>query len=86
MVSHHCAKFVGHSHSTSGDIIFLLVEEQDCTWSHLNLPLLFIPKVYGNLCSHQQNSIIKRTLKKTFANERVSNEISSILVTHHLLG
>ena len=64
MVSHHCAKFVGHSHSTSGDIMFLVVEEQDCTWSHLNLPLLFIPKVYGNLCSHQQNSTIKRTLKK----------------------
>ena len=29
MVSHHPAKFGGHSHCGSGDIMFLVAEEQD---------------------------------------------------------
>ena len=29
MVSHHAAKFGSHKHCGSGDIIFLVVEEQD---------------------------------------------------------
>ena len=33
MVSHHFAKFGGQKHCVSGDIIFLVVEEQDCTYS-----------------------------------------------------
>ena len=35
-VSHHPAKFGGHRHCGSGDIILLLVEEQDSTLARLN--------------------------------------------------
>ena len=42
MVSHHRAKFGGHSQCGSGDKMFLVVEEQDSTCSLLNSPLLFI--------------------------------------------
>ena len=36
MVSHHPAKFGGHRHSASGDIMFLVVERHDSTCSRLN--------------------------------------------------
>ena len=35
-------KFVDHRHCVSGDILFLVVEEQDSTCSRLNQTLLFI--------------------------------------------
>lgn len=35
MVSHHAPKFGDHSHYGSGDIMFLGVEEQDSTFSHM---------------------------------------------------
>ena len=38
MVSHHPAKFGGHRHYGSGDMMFVVVEEQD---SCLDPPLLF---------------------------------------------
>ena len=47
MVSHHPFKFDGHEHCGSGDIIFLLVEEQDSTCSRLNLPFIFSSKRHG---------------------------------------
>ena len=43
MVSRHPAKFVGHKYCVSGYML-LVVEEQDLTCSHLNLPLLLISK------------------------------------------
>lgn len=45
-------------------------------------PLLFISKTHGISCSHTLNSKINKTLRKPFAS--VSNEISTILVTHFL--
>ena len=81
MVSYHPAKFDGHRHWVSGDM-FLVVEEQDSSGSHLNLPLLFITKAHGMLCSHTRNFIITRTLVKMLPS--VSNEISPIIVTHDL--
>ena len=36
MVSHHRAKFDGYRHCSSGDNTFLVVEEQDFTYSPLN--------------------------------------------------
>ena len=41
MVSHHPANFGGHRYCGRGDIILLVVDEQDSTCSRLNLPLLF---------------------------------------------
>ena len=41
MVSHHPAKFAVHRHCGSGDIIFVVTEEQDSTGSRLN-PLLLL--------------------------------------------
>ena len=44
MVSHHPAKFGGHRHCGSGDMIFLVAEEENSKCSCFNLPLLFISK------------------------------------------
>ena len=46
MVSHHLSKFGGHKHCCSGDM-FLVVQEQDSTYSRLIPPSLFIPKARG---------------------------------------
>ena len=44
----HPAKFAGHRHCGSGgDVMFLVVEEQDSTCSRLNPLLLFISKRHG---------------------------------------
>ena len=42
MVSKQPAKFGGHRQCGSGDIMFLVIDEQDSTYSCLNPPLLFI--------------------------------------------
>ena len=42
MVSHHPAKFGDHRHCGSGDIMFLVAEEENSRCSHFNPPLLFI--------------------------------------------
>ena len=42
MISHHPAKFGGHRHYGSGDMMLVVVEGQDSTCSRLDLPLLFI--------------------------------------------
>ena len=55
MVSHHPAKFGGHRHSASGDIMFLVVERHDSTCSRLNPPLLFISKAHGISSSQIQH-------------------------------
>ena len=47
MVSHHIAKFGGHRKCGSGDIMFLLVEEQDSTCPLLNPSVLLIAKAHG---------------------------------------
>ena len=47
MVSHHSAKFGGHRHCGSGDIMFLVAKEENYRWSHFNPPLLFISKGHG---------------------------------------
>ena len=47
MVSHQPAKISGYRHGGNGDIMFLVVEEQDSTYSCLNPPLLFIFKGHG---------------------------------------
>ena len=40
MVSHHPAKFGDHRHCGSGDIMFLVAEEENSKCSCFNLPLL----------------------------------------------
>ena len=55
MVSHHTAKFGGHRHCGSGDMMFVVVEEQDSTCPRLDPPLLFISKAHGIPCPHIQN-------------------------------
>ena len=47
MVSHHPAKFNDHRLCDSGDVMFLVVEEENSTCSRFNLPLLFISKGHG---------------------------------------
>ena len=47
MVSHHPAKFGGHGHCGSGDVMFLVVKDQDSTCPPFHLLLLFILRVYG---------------------------------------
>ena len=42
MVSHGSAKFGGHRHCGSGDLMFLVVEGQDSSCPRLNSRLLFI--------------------------------------------
>ena len=43
MVSHHSAKFGDHRYCGSGDIMFLVAEEESSRCSRFNLPLLFNP-------------------------------------------
>ena len=45
-VSHHLAKFCGHSHCGSRDMMFIVVKEQDSTCFRLNPPLLFVSKAF----------------------------------------
>ena len=52
MVSHHPAKFGGPRRCGSGDLIFLVVEEQDSTCFRFNPQLLFISKAHGVVMSH----------------------------------
>ena len=53
MVSHHIAKFADHRHRNSGEIMFLVAEEEifRCCRFHppllFNPPLLFISKEHG---------------------------------------
>ena len=47
MVSHHPAKFGDHRHCGSGDIMFLVAEEENSRCSRFNPPLLFISKGHG---------------------------------------
>ena len=44
MVSHHPAKFGGHSSCDSGDIMSLVAKKEDFRCCHFNPPLLFISK------------------------------------------
>ena len=44
MVSRHPARIGGHRHFGSADMIYLMVEGQDFTYSRVNPPLLFISK------------------------------------------
>ena len=46
MISHCPAKFGGHRHCGSGDIMLLVAEEEDFRCCHFNSPLLFISKRY----------------------------------------
>ena len=55
MVSHHLAKFGGHRHCGSGDMMFLVVEEQGSTCPCFNIPLLIISKGHGMPCPHTKN-------------------------------
>ena len=80
MVSHHSAKFGDHRHCGSGDIMFLVAEEENSRCSRFNPPSLFNPpllfifkghglKAYGmsypdHTRSKQQ---FDKTLKITFA-------------------
>ena len=41
MVSHHPAKFGGHRHCGSGDIMFSVAKEENSRCSRFNPPLLF---------------------------------------------
>ena len=47
MVSHHPAKFDGHRHCGSGDIIFLVAEEENSRYSLFNQPLLYSSNGHG---------------------------------------
>ena len=47
MVSHHSAKFGSNRHCGSGDMLFLVAEEENSRFSRFNLPLLFISKGHG---------------------------------------
>ena len=47
MVSHHPVKFGDHRHCGSGDIMFLVAEEENSRCSRFNPPLLFISKGHG---------------------------------------
>ena len=44
MVSHHSAKFSDHRHCGTGDMIFLVAEEENSRCSRFNLSLLFVSK------------------------------------------
>ena len=59
MVSHHPSKLGGQRYRGSGDISFLVAEEQDST-SCLNLSLLFTPTAHDMACSHTQVSEHRR--------------------------
>ena len=50
-MSHQPDSFNGHG-GDRGDIMFLVVEEEDSTCSLLNLSLMFFSKADGMLCSH----------------------------------
>ena len=47
MVSHHPANFGGHSRCGSGDIMFLVAEEEDSRCCCFSPKLLFISKGHG---------------------------------------
>ena len=47
MISHHPAKFGDHKQCGSGDIMFLVAEEENCRCSRFNPSLLFISKGRG---------------------------------------
>ena len=47
MVSQNPANFGGHAHYGNGDIMFLVVEEEDSRCSRFNPPLLFISEGHG---------------------------------------
>ena len=47
MVSYHPVNFGGNEQCASGDIMFLVIEEEDSTCPRLNLSLLFISKGRG---------------------------------------
>ena len=47
MVSHHPANFGGHSRRGSGDIMFLVAEEEDSRYCCFSPKLLFISKGHG---------------------------------------
>ena len=47
MVTHHPAKFSDQRHCGSGDIMFLVAEEENSRCCRFNPPLLFISKGHG---------------------------------------
>ena len=47
MVSHHSANFGGRRNLGSGDILLLVVKEQNSICPCLNLSLVFISKAHG---------------------------------------
>ena len=56
MQSYHPVKFDGHRHCGGGDIIMVLVvEEQTFTCYHFILPLLFFSKAHGMSLFHTPN-------------------------------
>ena len=45
MLSHHPAKFVGHRHCGSGDIMFLVAEEENCRCSCFNPHIILLTPI-----------------------------------------
>ena len=80
MVRHYSAKFGGHRHWSSGDIMYLVVEKQNSTCS-LNSVITILSKGHGMSCVHLRIFTIKIALK-TFSS--VSSEIIPILVARVL--
>ena len=62
MISHHPARPDCHRYCGSGDIIFIVLEEQAFTCSLVSIPLLFISKAHGMLRLHTQNFTIIQDL------------------------
>ena len=56
MASLHPAKFGGHKHCGSGDMMFVVVEGQNSTCRCLDPSLLLISKVHGMPCSSHEIS------------------------------
>ena len=58
MVSRHPANFGAHRHCGSGNVMFLVSEEENSRCCHFNPSLLFISKAYGlfHLAYHIINS------------------------------
>ena len=73
MVSHHPAKFCGHRHCDSGDIMLLVAEEENSRCSRFNPPLLFISighwlkaQTYQVINSNPGHTRSKQQLNKNF--------------------
>ena len=74
IVNHYLPKLGGHKHCGSGDMTFLVAEEENPRWSHFSLGSLFISKRHDLKAQVYHAGQSEKNLKVIFASLSINGD------------